>query len=503
MATNFFAWDWQAPFRQAGGGRAFSTLDPALPNYDWTQFRQPASPRATLTLADLWSPAPRPQYPAPPEPYQSYEETGPEAKKNLRREAILRAAMALGGDPGRIGTNLAAASASVGGWKQEQLEAARARQQQDYTLSSRQAEFDADRERYDREDATRKIKAQGALQAVEAVIDAEPEWGARAEAAARAGDFDALDKMLADAEERRRIRASGGDPDDPLWEEKAKGKLKSDAEIEAEERLREKGLGRYYDEPVDLEEIEAKARAGAKGSFSVWGNRQGGGGADGGPPEGTRLIEHGDRAFEYKWDPEQGGYVGSPVPGSPEPTPKWEKIEDRGAGEVFFYDPVSGQRKQAPTGLNRTFEALEERHKRSLSDQEKKVIEKQWAQGATPMLLGETVSYVQQTIGRPLTAKERREVEGKWRQGTRAGLIAQQMKGPKPPGKGAPTQGNVRRPPVKSNKQSALPPPLRRQPVSEQDKRDLRAEVDARFAALSSEERERKYQQALQLLRGA
>ena len=483
----------------------FSMFGPSPGTFDWTQFQQPASPRSTLTLADLWSPAPRPQYPAPPEPYQSYEEIGPEAKKNLRREAILRAAMALGGDPGRIGTNLAAASASVGGWKQEQLEAARARQQQDYALSSRQAEFDADRERYDREDATRKIKAQGALQAVEAVIDAEPEWGARAEAAARAGDFDALDKMLADAEERRRIRASGGDPDDPLWEERKKAELAEEMKRKHEKWLKENDLGSvYYDKPVDLNEIREKSRAAAEGSFSVWGNRQGGGGADGGPPEGTRLIEHGDRAFEYKWDPEQGGYVGSPVPGSPEPAPKWQRIEDRGAGEVYFYDPASGQRKQAPTGLNRTFEALEDRHKRSLSDQEKKVIEKQWAQGATPMLLGETVSYVQQTIGRPLTAKERREVEGKWRQGTRAGLIAQQMKGPKPPGKGAPTQGNVRRPPVKSNKQSALPPPLRRQPVSEQDKRDLRAEVDARFAALSSEERERKYQQALQLLeRGA
>lgn len=483
----------------------FSMFGPSPGAFDWTQFQGQASPRTTLTLADLWSPAPRPQYPAPPEPYQSYEEIGPEAKKNLRREAILRAAMALGGDPGRIGSNLAAASASLGEWKEDQLEAAKARQQQDYALSSRQAEFDADRERYDREDASRKVEAQGALQAVEAVIDAEPEWGARAEAAARAGDFDALDKMLAAAEERRRIRASGGDPDDPLWEEKAKGKLKSDSEIEAEKRLREEGLGRYYDEPVDLAEIEAKSAAAARGSRSAWDGWQGrGGGADGGPPEGTRLIEHGDRAFEYKWDPEQGGYVGSPVPGSPEPAPKWQKIEDRGAGEVFFYDPASGQRKPAPEGLSRTFDAMEERHKRPLSEQEKKVIEKQWAQGATPMLLNETFAYLKTHLGRPLTAKERAEVEAKWRSGVRVGLIHQQMKGPKPPGKGAPTQGNVRRPPVKSNRQSALPPPLRRQPVSEQDKQDLRAEVDARFAALSSGERERKYRQALQLLeRGA
>ena len=481
---------------------------PSPGTFDWTQFQQPTPSRTTLTLADLWSPAPRPQYPAPPEPYQSYEEIGPEAKKNLRREAILRAAMALGGDPGRIGTNLAAASASVGGWKEEQLEAARARQQQDYALSSRQAEFDAEMRAQDRKDEIEKVKAQGRLQAIEALIDAEPEWGARAEAAARAGDFDALDKMLADAEERRRIRASGGDPDDPLWEDRKKAELENEYKIKLEEERKERGLGDvYYDKPVDLAEIEAKSAAAARGSRSAWDGWQGrgGSGADGGPPEGTRLYEQGDEVFQYTWGPE--GYSGSRVPGSPGPKPDFEKITV-GLGsdaETFFFDPVTKQKIPAPPSLRQTFDALaEKRGGKPLTAEEEKVIQKQWAQGATPMLLGETVSYVQQTIGRPLTAKERREVEGKWRQGTRAGLIAQQMKGPKPPGKGAPTQGNVRRPPVKSNKQSALPPPLRRQPVSEQDKRDLRAEVDARFAALSSEERERKYQQALQLLeRGA
>lgn len=482
MATNFFSWDWQEPFRQAAP--------------------RPQAPQTGLTLADLWAPSPRPQYPDAPKPYGSYSELGDEAKKNLRRETILRAAMALGGDPGRIGSNLAQAAASVGGWKEEQLEAARQRQQQDYALASRQAEFEADREKYVREDAQRKVKAQGALQAVQAVIDAEPEWGARAEAAARAGDFDSLDKMLGEAEKRRQIRASGGDPDDPLWDDRAKSEMEEKRKREHEAWLKEKGLGTYYDEPTDLSEIEAKSAAAARGQRSVWGDRNSGGpGGEGAVP---RLLEHGDVPYQYSYDPETGSYTGSPVPGAPKPAPKWEKVEDLEKRETFFYDPVSGATKPAPRSLGKVLDDVEvkvfqQRGGKGLTDEEKRVIEKQWRQGAAPMLESETVRFVEQNLGRRLTAEDRNLIRLKWKQGTRAGLIVQQMKRPKPPAPGAPTQGNVRSPAPKRN-QAALPPPLRREPVSDRDKQDLRAEVDARFAALTPEQREEKYRQALRLL---
>ena len=476
MATDFFSWDWQEPFRRAAAQR----------------------PRTGLTLADLWSPSPRPQYPDAPKPYESYGDLGPDAKKALRREAILRAAMALGGDPGRIGSNLAAAAQSVGDWKQGELDAARQRQQQDYALASRQAEFEADREKYDREDSRRKVEAQGALQAVQAVIDAEPEWGARAEAAARAGDFDSLDKMLAEAEKRRQIRASGGDPDDPLWDDREKAELAEKQKREHEEWLKKSGLGSYYEKPQPtLEEIEAKSAAAARGQRSVWG----GGGRSGPGGEGAvpRLLEHGDVPYQYSYDPATGTYTGRPVPGAPPATPHWTKIEDPAKQETFFYDPNTGATKPAPQGVGRTFDMLEERHKRALTDEEKAVVEKQWRQGATPMLQRETIGFVEQNLGRRLSAKERNEVAAKWKQGVRAGVIVQQMKRPKPPAPGAPTQGNVRSP-APQRSQAALPPPLRREPVSDKDRQDLRAEVDARFAALSPEEREKKYQQALRLL---
>jgi hypothetical protein len=477
MAFSPFQYDWNAPFRQAAA--------------------RPQAPQTGLTLADLWAPSPRPQYPDAPKPYGSYDELGEEAKKNLRREAILRAAMALGGDPGRIGSNLAQAASSVGDWKEGQLDDARQRQQQDYALASRQAEFEADREKYDREDVKRKTEAQGALQAVQAVIDAEPEWGARAEAAARAGDFDSLDKMLGEAEKRRQIRASGGDPDDPLWDDRAKSEMEEKRKREHEEWLREKGLGSYYDEPTDLSEIEAKSAAAARGQHSVWGDRNGGGpGGEGAVP---RLLEHGDVPYQYSYDEATGTYTGRPVPGAPKPAPKWTKIEDPAKQETFFYDPTTGAVKPAPQGVNRTFDVLEEKHKRALTNEEKVVVEKQWRQGATPMLESDTVRFVEQSLGRRLTAEDRNLIRLKWKQGARAGLIVQQMKRPKPPAPGAPTQGNVRSP-APQRKQSAIPPPLRREAVSDKDRQDLRAEVDARFAALSPEKREEKYQAALRLL---
>lgn len=482
MPFNPFQYDWNAPFRQAAA--------------------RPQAPQTGLTLADLWAPSPRPQYPDAPEPYGSYSDLGEEAKKNLRREAILRAAMALGGDPGHIGSNLAQAASSVGGWKEEQLDAARSRQKEDYALGSRQAEFQADREKYDREDVQRKVKAQGALQAVQAVIDAEPEWGARAEAAARAGDFDSLDKMLGDAEKRRQIRASGGDPDDPLWDDRAKADMEEKRKREHEAWLRKEGLGSYYDEPTDLNEIEAKSAAAARGQHSVWGDRNSGGpGGEGAVP---RLLEHGDVPYQYSYDPATGSYTGRPVPGAPPAAPHWTKVEDAQRQESFFYDPASGAIKPAPSGLKKTLEDLETkvfagRGNKGLTNEEKAVVEKQWRQGATPMLESDTVRFVEQNLGRRLTAEDRNQIRLKWKQGTRAGVIVQQMKRPKPPAPGAPTQGNVRSP-APQRQQSAIPPPLRREPVSDRDKQDLRAEVDARFAALSPEKREEKYRAALRLL---
>jgi hypothetical protein len=194
-----------------------------------------------------------------------------------------------------------------------------------------------------------------------------------------------------------------------------------------------------------------------------------------------------------------GTYTGRPVPGAPKPAPKWEKIEDPGKQETFFFDPATGATKPAPQGVGRTFDALEEKHKRALTNEEKVVVEKQWRQGATPMLQRETIGFVEQNLGRRLSAKERNEVASKWKQGTRAGVIVQQMKRPKQPAPGAPTQGNVRSP-APQRQQSAIPPPLRREAVSDSDKQELRAEVDARFAALSPEAREEKYRQALRLL---
>lgn len=482
MPFDPFAYDWRRPFEQAA--------------------QQPQR-RSGLALEDLWAPSPRPKYPDAPNPYERYADLGDDAKKALRREAILRAAMALGGDPGKIGTNLAAAAQSVGDWKSEQLQAARQRQQQDYSLASRQAEFDAEQQEYDRRDVAGKVKAQGALQAVQAVIDAEPEWGARAEAAARTGDFDSLDKMLGEAEKRRQIRASGGDPDDPLWDDRAKAEMAEKQKREHEEWLKEKGLGSYYDEPADLAEIEAKSAAAARGSRSVWGGR---GGVDGDGPA-PRLVEGADGVVrQYTWDPERGGFVGSPVPGAASPATKWTLIKDPRGRESFFYDPNTGARKPVPAGAARTIADVEARlqeadPQRKLTAEEVAVLEKQWRQGATPMLQGETVKFVEQNLGRRLSAQERNQVAAKWKQGVRAGAIVQQMKRPKPPAPGAPTQGNVRSPsPKPVRNQAALPPPLRREPASDRDRQDLRAEVEARFASLSPEEREKKYQAALQLL---
>lgn len=473
----------------------FSLFGQAPAYFDWTQYqRSPATPAPAatgLTFEDLYRPAARPQYPEPPKPYASFGDLGEDAKKTLRREAILRAAMALGGDSGQIGTNLAKAALSVGDWKDQQLEVARQRQQQDYALSARQAEFEADRERFNREDERNKVEVQGRLRAVQAIIDAEPEWGARAEAAALQGDDEGLRKMLSEAETRRQIRASGGDPNDPLWDDRRKEEMKRESDREQEKWLKEQGLGRYYEDEPTLEEIEARSAAAARGQRSVWGDRGGAGGEAG---QG-RLYERQDGVYRVNPDGTSERIEGIPA------EKRWTMIPGNPiTGDPAYWTTPEGDVRMVPPGPAQVIEKKESELKRPLSEQERSVLQKQWGNKATPMVYEEVVSYAQQQLGRQLTAKERKEVEGKWKTGMRPGLIVEQMKGPKPPAPNAPSQGQVRRPQPKQNASAALPPPLRRTAVSERDKATLRDKVKQRFPNLTPAEQEEKYKAALRLL---
>lgn len=450
---------------------AFSFFGSSPSYYDFEDpYRRPeAEPRPLkITLADLVAPRTRPRYPEPPKPIDSFDNLGPDAKKGLRREAILNIARALGGDPGRIGSGLAVAAQEVGDWKEQQLATAQARQEHYYAGQLRQADLAAEQEKQAQEDEARKVKATGALKAVQEIADAEPEWQDRAEAAAMSGQFDELDKMLGKVGERKWIRSQGGDPDDPLWKTRAEEKIKSDVDLAEEKRLKEEGLGRYWKEPTDLGDIEARSRAAARGQHSIWGDRPDG-------PDKPKIYEFGD--MPYAVTPEGAKLI----PGVPK-TDRWTTIRPP-RGESYRVSD-DGRVRPIPPGPDQAINAKQDQVGRLLTPDERKVLRQQWASSSTLMVLPETQTYVEQQLGRPLSSKEKQEVEQKWKAGTRPGLIVQQMKGPKPPDKKAPTEGQAGTPKRKVSQR-------------DRDEKELRAAIDKQWPGLPPPEREAKFRSAL------
>lgn len=392
----------------------FSLFNPEPGFYDFT----PAQPyQSSLTLEDLWRPSPRPVYPEAPTPYQGYGDLGDEAKKKLRREAILRIAAALGGDPGRLGTNLAGAALDLGAWKEDELAAARQRQERDYAIAGRQAEVEAERRNLDMEDEQRKRQAQGYLTAIRSIAEDDPDLASQAEAAALSGDEVGLRETMKEANRRRNARARGEDPNDPFADERAKARIKAEEERRAEEELRTLGLGRYYNEPVDLSEIFARSQAAARGSYSVWGGR-GGGDAN----SLVRMVE--GRPMEIV--PGEEGYSMRPIPGAPPEAGRWQVIpanQDTGAPS-YRLNVETGETRPLPP---------------------------------PPPTRGQVIYNIEQTLRRKLTIKERADAERDYSQGTKPRDIVARLRARKPvvaPEK-APTEGPAPKPP----KTKSGPPP--------------------------------------------
>jgi hypothetical protein len=418
---------------------------------------------SSLTLADLYQPPPpRPAYPAAPTIPSSFGELGDQAKKDLRREAILRFAQALAAPGGRIGEGLAAAAGGLSDWKAQQVEQARANMERDYVAGVKRADLESARAAEQEQEEQRRLHAEGRLSLVQAIADREPDLASQAEAAARSGDEVLLRETAKEADRRARARAAGQDPNDPFADERTKAQIATDEFIRRQEELKKRGLSAYFDEPgLSIEEIEARAAAAARGQRSVWGDRSGGG--EGG---GDALNLRTSNGIVGEVVEENGRRVWKPLLGQ----------ESRGSGEWrTWVDPDT----QKQVRIN---DATGE--KRPVDDQ-------------PPRPASQVLIDIEATLGRKLTAEERADARADYLRGKRPRDIVSGLRAPKritAPAT-APTQGQAPKP--KPGPKSGPPPREVRQregtkpKLNERTKEELRRQAKSRWDSLPEEQKKR------------
>lgn len=415
----------------------------------------------SLTLEDLYAPPPpRPAYPDAPAIPSSYGDLGAQAKKDLRREAILRLAQSLAAPNGRVGEALAGAAGGVSEWKAQQLEQARVQAERDYAAAVRKTDLEAARGAQQGEEEQRRRQAEGKLSLVRAIAEREPDLASQAEAAARSGDEALLRETAKEADRRARARAAGQDPNDPFADERTKARIQSDEIIRRQEELKKRGLSAYFDEPgQSVEEIEARAAAAARGQRSVWGDRNSGGAGGEG---GLNLRTSNGIVGEVVDD---GGHnVWRPLPGQADSQGEWRLVPG---------DPNEGTKPYwvNPSGATRP-----------VAD--------------PPRPVAQVLGDIENTLGRKLTAAERSDASRAYAGGKKPRDIVSGLRAPQKitaPAT-APTQGQ---PPKPKGAKSGPPPKEVRQregtkpKLNERTKEELRRRAKVQWDNFTEAERRR------------
>lgn len=324
---------------------------------DYFRFDTTYKPVASgLTLEDLLrqSAVPPPDYPEPPDPITSSRQLERERQRELRTQAILLAAQAIGqgSTSGRIGEALAGAAGGFTDLRRGEIERANADQARDYGLRREQAEREYQQRRAEAEAEQERRRAEATLELVNEISTQDPELRSRAEQAALAGDEKALRALLEEVPRRRAMADYGLSPDDPFANETMKAIIEGDSRLRLERAYKDEGLDRYFQGPGDSPDAkvalagriaEAQARAYAK-------YRQSGDEKDlrrfyevSGIPGLVQLDEGGNPTF-------------TPAAGAPPPPTKYQYLpdnpntEENEGGWYDPYHPEKGPRQTKPTG---------------------------------------------------------------------------------------------------------------------------------------------------------
>jgi hypothetical protein len=315
----------------------FSMFSPQPSYLDYAEEAQQPQPYSGLSLEDLWRPDIQAQVPEPPKAIGSARDLDEERRKAIRRNAILQAAMAFGqgaSNPGQMGVALTRAAMESGDFRDSQLAEANAFQQSEYQRQRQLAEQHAQQERAGLESETGRRRAEALVGMVHQIADADPGLASQAELAARSGDEKRLQELLGDVRRRSQMRQYGMDPDDPYADDRMKGLMKTQDEIEREKQLKALGLDSYFVKPEPSTEEEA-ARAGAIAEAQARARAKYRDPSEG--PEGIRprFVETDDSWGMMRLDP-SGNPVFVPAQGAPPRPPKVQLFQ----GDIAADDPL-------------------------------------------------------------------------------------------------------------------------------------------------------------------
>lgn len=299
-------------------------------------------PRYRVGLEDLYQPSPEAAYPAAPDWIDSVRDLPGEQRRALRQQAILQAAFAIGrgGQTGEIGTALAGAALQGQDEQARMIAQARSQQEHDYARARDEAEFKQRQDAQHVAEAAKKEQAQALLGLYQRVVDADPALADQAEIAVRQGDMSTLGKLYGQEIPRRQwFREHGMDPDDPVGAERLKQQLEIEeagkkreaddkARLAYEEELRKRGLGTYYQDPLERERLDLMRSRGVDGN----GNPRD-------PQWKPNLLNIGGKQYMVDMDtidPETG--QPAIVPLDLPPSVRYNIVQDR-LGQAYAIDP--------------------------------------------------------------------------------------------------------------------------------------------------------------------
>jgi len=181
---------------------------------------------APLSLADLYQGVAVPEYPAPPTLAGSFEDLPEEERRGASRQGWLAIAAALGhATNGNLGEALAQGALGQQAAKEDAVKGYRQEQRQDYETALQGAEVAQRNRALALDEARRRQASEGALATYQAIADQvgdkDPALLARARTAAKLGDVEGLQKLLALAPTRMAELSHGVAPDDPIAAEQA------------------------------------------------------------------------------------------------------------------------------------------------------------------------------------------------------------------------------------------------------------------------------------------
>lgn len=445
-----------------------------------------AQPRRELTLEDLWAPSQAVQYPTPPPVLSSYGDIGGTANRDLRREALLRAAMAFAGRPGDIGQNLVAGAADLSDWQRRRLAEENARREEGYGRELQSFKVEQANRDLERENQEGRRSAEGNLQLVRAVTAVEPQWADRAEGAARAGDQVALRQMLTEAEKRRQMRAMGYDPDDRFVDERVKAGIQTEEEAK---RARAK------------QEAENEAAIALDAYWSEHGKYQA-------PPQWksperiaaeTEAVERVRFEYHQKRDALKGRGTTSNGAKIGKQGDLWGEIRPGVDGGPPEFIPAAGQRD---LGNYTRFSIDGHIYQIDKTDPSGEAYEVKMNEGPPPpkLTMDQKVQKVAGILGRPLTPEERKTAESEFLRGTHSSKIAAKLRAPKPidQPKSAPTLGPVpgqeNKAPAKKGVAPASTAPKKGRKPRDWEIERSRQDIARRRPDLSPQEREEALQ---------